>query len=796
MKMLHKFRKVKAMHADELRHRLRERWRIETDRLRYYAGRRGAPDCEFSSFKDYLNAAPAQRFYPSTRSHDAVCKLISLEFEPWLERAMEDAERILQHRVDVLAYTDISLGPAINWHRDPVSKYEYPQGFFADFDLVHSSPSDPKVINQLNRHQHLPQVAKAFFLTGDERYAHEALVQMESWIDQNPQWGTVNWRSSLDIALRAISWMWAIFFILPSRSFDERLARKICKSLFSQLEHIHRYPSTYSSPNTHLIGEAAALFMGGLLFSEVPGAADWRQFGSIVLMNEMQRQVWSDGVHCEVSSYYHCYTADFYLHSLALARWNRFAFPDWMWNRLSQMLEFVMHASRPDGSIPLLGDDDGGRVLVLSARTYESFQDGLCCGAVLFGRGDFKSQTRQFHEEALWLLGEAAWPIFNSLPPRAPLSLGQCFQQAGYIFQRSGWTPEDTHVSFDCGGLGLPTGGHGHADALSITLFTGGRELLVDPGTSVYNCAPQWRNFFRSTRAHNTVVVDGASQSETSDTFAWKTKSNVRLSNEIVLPGIEYFDGEHDGYTILPHQVTHRRRLIYVRPNYWIVLDDLRGTGDHEYEFFYHFAPDAELMIVGDEHTGEVECHARVEDAGLQIVLYGSDRVHAQAICGQTDPPQGWASRGYGDRRPAPVLRATMHGFPPAAMMSLLIPGKQASPSRRLQAAGGRAIVSAIRDGEYDDIAVMPIDDAELRLVNSVMRGEFFWMRMKDGVLKQLFAVNARTFSYAGETVLEEIEPAPYLMAYFWDNGAVIQRGEEEGKVYVRDFRDRQFQRN
>ena len=177
------------------------------------------------------------------------------------------------------------------------------------------------------------------------------------------------------------------------------------------------------------------------------------------------------------------------------------------------MLEFVMHVTRPDGSIPLLGDDDGGRALALDQKDYRSYLDGICLGALLFGRPDFKRQAGAFREEAFWLFGREAWRAYEALGTAVPSGDSHSFPTAGYFVQRSGWDKDDSHLVFDCGGLGLPTGGHGHADALSLVLYSGGREMLVDPGTAVYNAAPEWRSYFRSSRAHNTVVVDGQEQS-------------------------------------------------------------------------------------------------------------------------------------------------------------------------------------------------------------------------------------------------------------------------------------------
>jgi hypothetical protein len=802
--MFNKLKKLRLMKGEEVLYRLREKYRRETDRVRFHLTLGVNSDREFDtllrnygfSVKNYLQYGPALRFYVSTQNRDSVSDLVQEDCREWFERTVADAEYITEHRINLLGYPDIALGTEIDWNRDPVTGYVWPKHYWADYDLVHSSQVDPKIILEVNRQQHLTRLAKAFFLTGEERYARVAVAHMESWISQNPQWSGVNWHSSLDIAIRAISWMWTIFLLLPSKSLDEQAARRICKSLFSQLDHIYRYPSVYSSPNTHLIGEATALFMGGLLFSELPGAEKWRQFGSVVLINEMQRQVSEDGVYGELSSYYHCYATDFYLHAMTLAKANRFPLPDWMWNRLSQMLEVVMHFTRPDGTIPLFGDDDGGRVVQLGRDNYTSFGDGLSSGAVLFGRPDFKYQAREFHEESLWLLGEDGCSVFNSLDTQAPSELSRSYAKDGYFIHRSGWAADDSHMVFDCGGLGMMSGGHGHADALSLTLFSGGREMLIDPGTSVYNCAPEWREYFRSSRAHNTVVVDGASQSEVSDTFSWKKKANARLLRHISKTEIEYVDGEHDGYSGLPDPVGHRRRVIYIRPNYWIVLDELSGRGEHTYELFYHFAPGAELIVFGEEQRGEVDCRARIGESALQMFMYGSGPLQAEAMCGQTDPIQGWSSHRYGERRPSPVLRTTLHPSTPAAVMSFLVPGDKTIRSRRFETGSRHAIAAAIRDGDFDDIAVMSPDGDEVRMMDCVMRGEFFWMRTENGALKQLVAVNVRLFSYAGEIVFESREPNPYVVAHFWQDGIVIEHGEAEGKVYVRDLRDRQFQRN
>lgn len=671
-----KLRKLLALGAGEAARRLREQLRIVAERLKVNLRfQTSSNDPLLTRFGSYLRETASSRFYFSPDSRERLKQAIKTDFPHWIRKAAAEGEALCQHRVPLFG-RGFDLGYDIDWHRDPLTRRQWPLRFWSRYDPVHECVAgDVKFVYELNRHQHLPRLAKAYFLTGDERYAREAVHQMRSWMHQNPAGIGINWHSSLEIAVRAISWLWTIFLLEGSQSLDEESARRAGQSLVAQLDHVYDHPSTFRSPNTHLIGEAAALFIAGTVLKELEHADAWREFGASVLLGEMDKQVGDDGVHAELSTVYHCYTADFYIQAWILAGQNGAPFPDWVKDRVSRMLEFVMHITRPDGLLPQMGDNDGGRALALASTNYASFADGLCTWAVMSGRSDFKYAAGPFREETMWLLGDKAWDVYSRLEGSPPNEHRVLCPGAGYAVQRSGWGRRDSHLVFDFGGLGMLNGGHGHADTLSLAMSAGGIEMLTDSGTFLYNGAAEWRDSFRGTSAHNTVTVDGQDQSEPGDTFTWKSKARCRIVKRLSLPDLEWIEAEHDGYRRLPHAITHRRRLLYLPPNRWVLVDKFIGSGRHRFDFYFHFAPGTEVVL--ENSSGGIRVEARRKGAVLPLFLSASEPLEAEIVSGQTEPIHGWHSTLYGEKQPAPVLCATLHANAPAGAMCVLGPSFQ-----------------------------------------------------------------------------------------------------------------------
>jgi hypothetical protein len=217
----------------------------------------------------------------------------------------------------------------------------------------------------------------------------------------------------------------------------------------------------------------------------------------------------------------------------------------------------------------------------------------------------------------------------------------------------------------------------------------------------------------------------------------------------------------------MPEGVVHRRRLLHIRPGYWIIVDDFRGAGKHTFDFNYHFAPDVEVSSLKHD---EDELVARAEQAGLLLGLYASRPVRTELVRGQTAPIGGWASCGYGEKKPSLTLRASLAGSAPAAAITFLVPFQTPFPNgtlnpvvRRLKMEDGSGIACAYQHLGFEDIVIFSTGNGEIQAAGFRMQGEFFWLRTEDGVLKQVVAIRARSLSHDGRKVFQRSEPGPYF---------------------------------
>jgi Heparinase II/III-like protein/Heparinase II/III N-terminus len=569
------------------------------------------------------------------------------------------AEKICRHRFDLLGYKDLDFGSKIDWHSDVVHGKRAPRElWFKIRYLDFSSVGDAKVTWELNRHQHFVTLAKAYRLTQDPRFASELIDQWQNWQHENPYpWG-INWASSLEVAFRSLSWLWSYFLLVGTPAMTPAFRQQWLRAMALNARHIERYLSTYFSPNTHLLGEAVALLFIGTLCPELRSSSRWKRRGWQLVLRESARQVRQDGFHFEQSTYYHVYAVDFLLHASLLASLNEMPFPPEYDHRLEKMLEALALLCRA-GSAPRWGDDDGGRVFDPQRNRAEHLSDPLATGAVLFGRGDFKSISGGLREETVWLLGEPGVARFDSVAAKQPRMDSSALPEAGLYVMSSN---EALQAVIDAGPQGALRAGHGHADALSMTLHAKNCELVGDPGTHEYVGTGNERDEFRGTAAHNTLEIDERDQSEPAGPFAWKSLANAKAESWIAGETFDLFVGSHDGYSRLEHPAIHRRWVFFRKPRFWLVRDVMIGTGEHRLALHWRLHP-------GLSSSGSDKSQFSFPDGRRGIAFFSPSE-------------QGWSrtvqkgpwSAAYGIAEDSTEVRYTKLARLPAEFATLLAP--------------------------------------------------------------------------------------------------------------------------
>jgi hypothetical protein len=649
-------KRLRSFAWDELRIRgwqeLSKRW----DLLRYRLNRESTTALGSSPL-----ISGASHFFFSSADLPGLIAELKKRFPSEAAAAIRYAEQICKHEFNLLGFERLAYGPTIDWHLDAVHAKRAPrQPWFRIRYLNFEEVGDSKITWELNRHQHLVTLAKAYLLTGREQFAAELFSQWFDWQRENPYPIGINWASSLEVAFRTISWLWVWNLLADSSVVPPTFSRDLSQQLAVSGRHIEKYLSTYFSPNTHLLGEGLALFFLGTLRPNLPAAGRWQSKGWNILLQGAKHQVRSDGMYFEQSTYYHVYALDFFLHARILAAANGMLIPQEFDKKIEGMLDFLATLAQT-GIPPRLGDDDGGRLFDPLRNRAEHLLDPLATGAALFKRPDWKTAAAGAREETLWLAGLQGLAQFDSLAEKPYSPQSTAFVESG-IYTMADPAPAKAQLVIDAGPHGSLSGGHGHADALSVHLSAEGGELLLDPGTCCYVSADNSRNEFRGTAAHNTLRVAKSDQAKPESPFSWENFVDTTVESWITGTSFELFRGSHSGYARLAPPVVHRRWVFHLRSQFWLVRDVVLGEGEHSVDLFWHIAPG---FLPRQESSG---CILFEDGTRSRFALLTDDRSGWMVKL-----ENGWWSPVYGKKEPAPVVHFQRQSALPAECYSLLL---------------------------------------------------------------------------------------------------------------------------
>lgn len=581
-----------------------------------------------------------------------------------VEEAAEEFARIAQlakgqkrNAFALLGLPERDFGTPINWFTDPVTGKTWPateNAFSIDF-RHQENLGEVKYVWELGRMPWLVPRAIAARLLTDREVARTVIEDIISFVKANPPYHGVHWTSGLEQAVRIVNWTWALALIEPLRVFTDAELQCVAQYVAVAADFCHRFRSLYSSSNNHLIGEAVGMEIAGRCWRFSRTAHKFGDLGGRMMDGEFPRQVTPDGACVELSVAYLLEDLEWSFCAAAVRRHANVGLPStWLqrWGASAHFLEMIQNEGCP---FPALGDSDDARILPLGLEIKASHWPQILrcfCGnsanyhyaeqplAVRLARWIWSIDTGDQVASKVAMMS----PPKDSVPQETSSSHAELFQPSGILVLKG----KETKLVADFGPHGYgPLYAHAHADALSITIDGAGEQILIDPGTYCYHGQRVWRNWFRSTRAHNTLEVDERDQSEMRGPFLWGRVAKTRLECW-TLGGRAECAASHDGYT--PWR--HRRTISTDFEDKYVVWDEVfaempLAIRPNKITLWWHFAP-GELSVKDGHATWQgklFECLLEWEPCGEAITYLGEQA-----------PLQGWMSPKFSVRVAAPAL--------------------------------------------------------------------------------------------------------------------------------------------
>jgi Heparinase II/III-like protein/Heparinase II/III N-terminus len=571
------------------------------------------------------------------------------------------ADQLLLGEWEVLGVVRTDLAHP-DWFRDPVTGRRSPADRYA-FRINHRSETQTGNIKQvweISRLQHLTLLAAAWFLTRDEPYARRVADQLRSWWRENPFLSGVNWTSGIEIGVRLISMAWIRRLlddwpgVAGLFECDELAVRQI---RWHQ-QYLAAFRSRGSSANNHVIAEAAGQLVASCAFPWFRQSDRWRRQSARLLERELDRNTFPSGIGRELATGYQCFNAELGLLAAVEAAATDRPLSQAAWQRLCATVDSAAALLDEQLRPPRQGDADEGCVLLLDAPAQGQWPSLLAVGDAIFGRLDWWPR----------IAPDAGSSIIGALAGRTrqisgrPTQRPWRFADAGTTLLRTtgGQAPE-IFCRCDGGPHGyLSIAAHAHADALSVEVRYGGVDILADPGTYCYHGEPAWRSYFRSTIAHNTVELDGQSQSSDGGPFLWLRHANAQEIDVRDLGEVAEWTAEHDGYLSLDPAARHRRTVRLDRVARSLDIVDQIDGGGHDVHLAFHLGPDVQAELNGD--CAVLRWPDASPPGAARLELPG--RLRWSLHRGETDPILGWYSSGLGRRVPAVTLLGCGRSMP------------------------------------------------------------------------------------------------------------------------------------
>ncbi|MDP4679599.1 MAG: heparinase II/III family protein, partial [Cyclobacteriaceae bacterium] len=578
-------------------------------------------------------------------------------------------------------------------------KYKSPTNADGSWKWDYTGPDkDDEFGYGLNGHKYLGSLFTVWKKTGDTKYINRYDQLVKDWVIHHPMpdkgdsvymvWdpkisldyrdiGEVEWRTLETGHRLGASWPQTFYALQNENSFSPAARLLLLSSLAIQSDFLQQ---NHKSGHNWTTMELNGLALAGLAFPEFENADTWANYSQDVMKEEINRQVYPDGLQTEISSKTQWVALNrFETLASNFAKAEKPMSEEYL-SRVELMYDYLAFSIRPDGHQPLNNDSDR-----------DDLKPRLLKAANKFNRPDWK------------------WIVTNGKSGALPeIESSITFPWAGIHVMRNGWNRDADWSFFDAGPYGT---GHQHRDKLHLSINAFGKDLLVDGGRythkDYFNFDPAfWRGYFRSSYSHNVILVDGNGQKE------GHVRTDVPLvDNEDYIHTSSYdyaYGSFDDGFEKVDGEAVHSRSVLYIKGKYWVVLDHFKTDRPRKIQALWHYAPDNEVTTDGIEALS-----TNANEPNLRVVPVGNIPWEVEIIVGQETPViQGWYSSVFGEKVTNPTMVYSTEIKEPTTFAWVMVPARGAVPKVKvdLQIKNGIIFIS-IPNADTGDVSVsMPIE--------------------------------------------------------------------------------------
>jgi hypothetical protein len=577
---------------------------------------------------------------------------IPFDPESYAQWRKQNAPKFFQYRKIYLANRDINVAvqeadKLLNGELKYFSHEYHKTGFppaWNDGGQKHWSQisddfaTDIKFIWEPNRFAFVYTLVRAYAATQDEKYPQAFWGLIQDWAEHNPPNTGANWKDGQEIALRLMAWTFGFYAFIHSPSTTPEHIAQFTQLVAAQTERIHaNIDYAISTRSNHTISEAFGLWMVGLLFPELKDAEKYFNLGKRLLEEEAKKQIFPDGSYAMYSLNYHRFILHLYLYAIRLADINHSPFSNSLQQSITNSINYLSHLIDPaSGGMPVYGSNDGALVLPLNNCDFTDYRPLLQLGSVIT-TGERMFEAGDWDEDVDWLCGEQALipnpSPFGRREQESPSPFGRGARGEGgtYILRNT-----NSHAILRCTDF---TSRPSHADQLHMDLWMGGHNIAIDAGTYLYSGEGIWRNGLARTSAHNTVTVDNKDQMTMVSRFTWTNWAKGRVLKQTD----NVWQGEHDGYK----PIRHKRTVVALEGDRWLVIDELDDTKPHRYTLHW-------LLNDVPFTKNKNSIHLNYESS-IYKIQSGLTNGEGKFSTVRADPnsTRGWRSRYYGHKEPA-----------------------------------------------------------------------------------------------------------------------------------------------